>query len=62
MEKYKDTDRHVAPRKVVQIKPEAHKKARLVQRALEVRTGEPVTVGGAVAWALTKAAEELRAK
>ncbi len=62
MEKHKDTDRHVAKRKMINLGLPAHEKVLKIQRALEVKTGLKVTLVSTIDWALTKVAKELRAK
>ena len=55
----KDTDRHVAPRKNVQINQKAHEKALKIQRALEAQMGVKVTFGSVIEWSIEQASQKV---
>ena len=57
-EKY--VDRHVAPRKQMQLDPGTHAKAQKLSWALSYKTGKRVTMVAAIAVALDRELKELR--
>ena len=55
-------DRHTSPRVQMQLKPEAHQKAKQLSRVLTDKTGRFVPMSTAILQALDKQLEELEPK
>ena len=50
------------PRKLIQIRPEAHEKALYLKQVIETQTGLQVTLGSVIEQVIDQAAREVEAK